>query len=312
MAELPERERLTMFREMIGRGVANMEIVPLSAECSAELELRMLPGASVMWGGYTPHRFEKSRDLSRSDDDCVLGWSNTPTSFSQLGRQITVGAGPALMISSADKARVESLSPLQKMVTVKIPRAALKPQVKRLEDSFLQPIPAETDALRLLKTYLAAVRADHAAAGLNLQRAMVLHICDLVALALGATRDGMELASGRGLRAARLDSMKRHVLTHLGDASLSVRDVARVQGVSPRYVQQLFESEGGTFSSFLLQARLTLVHRRLADPGSLSLPIGAIAADCGFGDLSYFNQCFPRRYGETPSDVRSRARRRSE
>ena len=55
-------------------------------------------------------------------------------------------------------------------------------------------------------------------------------------------------------------------------------------------------------------AALALAHRRLSDPASVSLPIGAIAADCGFGDLSYFNQSFRRAYGETPSDVRNRAR----
>ncbi|MBR1125085.1 helix-turn-helix transcriptional regulator [Bradyrhizobium lablabi] len=301
-----------MFREMIGRGVANMEITPLAAECSADLELRMLPGASVMWGGHTPHRFEKCRDPGKSDDDCVLGWSTAPVSFRQLGRDITVGAGPALLISSADKARVESPSSKTTMVTLKIPRAALKAQVRGLEDTFMQPVPTETDALRLLKSYLATIHADQAAADIELQRAMVLHICDLVALALGATRDGAELAGDRGLRAARLDAMKKHALERLGDPSLSVHDIARRQGVSARYVQQLFEREGATFSSFLLASRLALAHRRLGDPGSMPLPISAIAADCGFGDLSYFNQCFRRRYGETPSDVRNRARRQTD
>ena len=59
--------------------------------------------------------------------------------------------------------------------------------------------------------------------------------------------------------------MKKHTLEQLGDASLSVKDVARSQGVTPRYVQMLFEREGKTFSSFLLLARLALAHRRLSD-----------------------------------------------
>ena len=121
------------------------------------------------------------------------------------------------------------------------------------------------------------------------------------------TRDGAELARGRGLRATRLHAMKKYALSRLEDPSLSVNDVARSQGVSPRYVQKLFESEGKTFSSFLLQARLSLAYRRLSDPTWAHLLISAIAADCGFGDLSYFNQSFRRRYGETPSDVRNGA-----
>jgi AraC-like DNA-binding protein len=30
----------------------------------------------------------------------------------------------------------------------------------------------------------------------------------------------------------------------------------------------------------------------------------AIGADCGFNDLSYFNRCFRRRFGLTPSAAR--------
>jgi AraC-like DNA-binding protein len=33
--------------------------------------------------------------------------------------------------------------------------------------------------------------------------------------------------------------------------------------------------------------------------------ITAIAFDAGFGDLSYFNRTFRRRYGATPSDIRN-------
>ena len=33
--------------------------------------------------------------------------------------------------------------------------------------------------------------------------------------------------------------------------------------------------------------------------------VGAIAYDVGFGDLSYFNRCFKRRYGATPREIRN-------
>jgi AraC-like DNA-binding protein len=37
--------------------------------------------------------------------------------------------------------------------------------------------------------------------------------------------------------------------------------------------------------------------------------ISAIAYDAGFGDVSYFNRTFRRRYGMTPSEVREAAQR---
>jgi AraC-like DNA-binding protein len=83
-----------------------------------------------------------------------------------------------------------------------------------------------------------------------------------------------------------------------------VGDVAIAQKISPRYVQMLFEAEGTTFSSFVMAERLALAHRRLADPGHSAKAVSAIAYECGFGDLSYFNRSFRAAYGETPSDVR--------
>jgi AraC-like DNA-binding protein len=42
----------------------------------------------------------------------------------------------------------------------------------------------------------------------------------------------------------------------------------------------------------------------LASPGERR--ISEIAFDCGFNDLSYFNRCFRRRFGLTPSAARGR------
>jgi AraC-like DNA-binding protein len=41
----------------------------------------------------------------------------------------------------------------------------------------------------------------------------------------------------------------------------------------------------------------------LRDPRFAGSPIGWIAAEAGFGDLSYFNRAFCRRYSAAPSDV---------
>ena len=37
-----------------------------------------------------------------------------------------------------------------------------------------------------------------------------------------------------------------------------------------------------------------------------AMSISSIAYDVGFGDLSYFNRAFRRRYDATPSDIRNR------
>jgi AraC-like DNA-binding protein len=94
------------------------------------------------------------------------------------------------------------------------------------------------------------------------------------------------------------------ICAHLGDGELSVAEVAQRQRVTPRYVHKLLEKEGLTFSSFVLGRRLARAHRMLSDPYLANRTIGSVAFDVGFGDLSYFNRTFRRRYGVAPGEIR--------
>jgi AraC-like DNA-binding protein len=47
----------------------------------------------------------------------------------------------------------------------------------------------------------------------------------------------------------------------------------------------------------------------LTDPQRAAEKVATIAFEVGFGDLSYFNQVFRRRYGASPSDLRAQLRR---
>jgi AraC-like DNA-binding protein len=79
--------------------------------------------------------------------------------------------------------------------------------------------------------------------------------------------------------------------------------------VTPRYIHKLFENEGLTFSSFVLGQRLSRAHRMLSDPRFADRNISTVAFDVGFGDLSYFNRTFRRRYVATPTDIKQTSMR---
>jgi AraC-like DNA-binding protein len=54
----------------------------------------------------------------------------------------------------------------------------------------------------------------------------------------------------------------------------------------------------------VLGKRLSRAHRILSDPRFADHNISSVAFDVGFGDLSYFNRTFRRRYAATPSDIK--------
>jgi AraC-like DNA-binding protein len=82
--------------------------------------------------------------------------------------------------------------------------------------------------------------------------------------------------------------------------------IAGLYGVTPRAIQKAFGAEGRTFSEYVLERRLERAWLRLMSADENGLSISSVAFEVGFGDLSYFNRSFRKRFGRSPSQVKSR------
>jgi AraC-like DNA-binding protein len=246
--------------------------------------------------------------LADGNDDICLNIQESGRSIvSQLGREATAAAGAGFLTSNADVSTVV-LPAGGRFVSIALSRKPMLALVPGLDFAFARSLLPASGILRLLIAYLDILNDEAAVGTPELQRAAAAHIYDLCALAINATRDGAEIAEGRGLRAARLRAVKGDIAHSLADEGLSATAIARRQNVTPRYIRKLFESENTSFTRYVLGLRLERVYRMLADPRYMHRTVGALAYDSGFGDLSTFNRAFRRRYGATPSDVRAMVR----
>ena len=250
---------------------------------------------------------QRTPDLLCNDDVVMHIQETGRRTISQLGREASVGAGSAVLSSNSDVSTLFLPAPAR-FVTIAVPRKLMLALAPGLEDAFVRPLPPNRSILRLLLNYADALDDEDTQRTPELQHAVATHIHDLCALAIGTTRDAAEIAMGRGLRAARLRTIKADVVRNLRDRDVSVHALAARHRVTARYVQRLFESEGTTLSRFVLGQRLVQVHRMLTDPRHADRAISTIAYDAGFGDLSTFNREFRRLFGATPSDVRAAGR----
>ena len=80
--------------------------------------------------------------------------------------------------------------------------------------------------------------------------------------------------------------------------------VAAHLGITPRYLHMLFETDGLSFTKFVVEQRLARSHQMLLDPRMVERTISAIAFAAGFSDLSHFNRAFRQHFGKTPTDTR--------
>jgi AraC-like DNA-binding protein len=132
--------------------------------------------------------------------------------------------------------------------------------------------------------------------------AIASHLTDLVGLGFCARGDAFDVARRGGLRAVRLKAVQMILQQRFTEPDFSAQKLAAAAGLSERYVNELLYEAGASFSTRLNELRLRKADDLLIRPEPRR--ISDVAFECGFNDLSYFNRCFRRRFGLTPSAAR--------
>jgi AraC-like DNA-binding protein len=307
ITDFPERDRLEAWREIVGRAILKVEVERIEDQpYFADMTVRLLPDLRMSSGRANGMQFRRPPTLVDGDD--LILHISLGGGFRAHQRDFGLAKGEAVLMSAERTGLVSLVN--DHYFTFRVPLRVLSPAVRSLEAALYRPISKDNEALRLLVNYADAIRQIPALGKPDVRQLAAAHVRDLIALTIGATRDAAEVANGRGLRAARLHAIKTDIADCIARPDLSIGEVALRQRVTPRYVQMLFETEGTTFSEFVLDARLLRAHRMLTDARLADRPIISVALDAGFQDLSYFNRTFRRRFGGTPSEVRAAAQRK--
>ena len=309
--DLPEANRLAMWREIYGRGIASVDIEPIGDEpFHAEVTFDLLPGVGIAAGSRSPAHYRATRELAGRTRDIVAVsiLRSGAASATQFGQELISGIGSASVLTPSDPS-TSTMITRGSFITLALSRPAIAALAPDYSQAFGRPIPSHSAVLGLLIRYLDVVRAGDELSDPAIAQSVSDHILDLAALALGARGDYAEIARQRGAKAARLSAIRSDIQRDLGRSDLSTELIAARHGISPRYVRKLFEQEGSSFSSFVLTERVVKAHRLLIDRRYAQLNIAQIAHESGFGDVSYFNRAFRRHFGARPSDFRDAARR---
>lgn len=239
--------------------------------------------------------------LSDDEDDvCLIVATGGSLLIEQRARHSQANDGAAALLVYREPAVLGFRA--MSYTAVRVPYAALAPLTRNLAADAGQLVRRDAEALTLLKAYLSSLPACIADPQLN--GLVATHVYDLLALVVGASREGAEIAAQRSLKAVRLQAIK---VALAQDRDLSIHVIAHRQAVSPRYVQKLFEESGTTFTEFVLSLRLEAARSMLVSPRYAGSTITSISQEAGFGDLSHFNRRFKSRYDQTPSEVRAKS-----
>lgn len=304
-ADFTGADSVEAFREVYGRAIMRLEIDP-SPDHPLEVDftIKAVPGFSFATGTMSPTVNRHPPSLIDSDDIVLVYAPEGCGTISQMGRETQIAGGAATFASDAEAGVFQGHSPA-KLYNFRFTRKMLSGMLVDIDAAIARPIVPGNTALWLLTRYASVMSDLDALATPALRSTIVTHMHDLAALLLGPGPDGIHVAGRRGVRAAQLRAIQQDIKRNLTSRDLTPESVARRHAVSARTLRDMFKNEATTFTDYVLEQRLALAHRMLCSRLYDHLTISAIAFDSGFGDISYFNHAFRRRYGATPSDTRN-------
>jgi transcriptional regulator GlxA family with amidase domain len=123
-----------------------------------------------------------------------------------------------------------------------------------------------------------------------------------------STSNDMQLLSdasfsnvNKSYNSRRVEKVIEYLNQHY-DKPISLAEVATIANMTEVSFSRFFKANTGTsFINSLLEIRLGHASRCLIDT---NLPIGDIAFNCGFNNISNFNRLFKKRKNCTPKDFR--------
>jgi AraC family transcriptional activator of tynA and feaB len=219
----------------------------------------------------------------------------------QGGRAALINPGQFSIVDSTEPYLNDYCSDDWEQYSFRIPRHLLRPLLRN-PDQATATIVADnggvgTVLVDLLKSIVRNVEGLSPTAT-TLGSSMV----ELVAMSLGATQGGRDMARGSA-RQALCASLVKHVEMNIADPDLAPAKVAAHFGISVRYLHKVLEEGGRSFGRLALERRLERCARDLAKADRET--VTEIALRWGFNDLSHFSRTFRQRFGKTPREYRS-------
>jgi AraC-like DNA-binding protein len=310
--DLPKGRRLSAYRDMLNASVGNFEVEAAGDAFEFRAHSVTMPGLGIAHIASSPLRVERPRggvpDVTR---DLVLTVVRDGTSTTtQAGREVTVRGRGAFLSSSLEPLVMQRSG--ARLINYSLLRSDLAPAIARFDRVLQTAIPLDSEAMRLLIGYTNLAVRDGALASAEFRKLAVRHIHDLIALAIGATRDAAEMAKTRGLAAARRAELyaraRRLIALRFDEPDLAPGEVARLLGVSERLLQKVFSERGEAVMATLWDERVARAARLLSVAEAADRSVTDVAFACGFNDSSHFGRVFAARMGQPPSRWRRERR----
>lgn len=306
-ADFPKGERAARWQESVAGKLLKVEWhTPDDAAFTAKISPVVFAGeveiASLETG---PFRITNSPDYARQKvHRCSLHVLTgglrvvTERASGRIESHRTMG----IMLDEGQFYRHSSDNGMTRALILMLPKARLVERVPSYDRLIAEPLEISCKPFRVLQSYLGLATSGVDLNEPAMSRLNAEYVIDLITMILQERADLEGATRLRTGPSARYQVILAEIARGISDPRLSGKLVAARVGITERYLQQLLEEHGETFSHYLLRLRLDKAAEMLT--AKRQMPVAEIAFICGFGDLSYFNRSFKKRFGQSPRRLR--------
>lgn len=307
---IQDKNPTSVLREFYGREIMRVDLVARDDAAPVFFDATVAEVGWATWASCEGSSFAATRDgalLADGCDDVFLATVSAGLHVESGREEFFVEPGGALLMSKARAHRY--VNPAADSTScILVPRARLAMAAPHIGEAPVLSLRPGTPGLDLIFGYAQMIAMNATATPQQRERAAD-HLVELMVSIIGheAGSVGEGTVDPERVADARFAAIRHSIRDNLTAPSLSLERVARANGISPRYVQRLFEREGDSFSDFVRRERLAHARRMLTDPRHAGRRILSIAFECGFNDITTFNRAFRRAFGTTPTEARGAA-----
>jgi len=191
-----------------------------------------------------------------------------------------------------------------RILLLQIPAAVLDQRLKTPLPEKPRRLAADTGPARVLSGMLRSIAEMGNDVTEEELRPVELALPEFLLASLLSDAPSRALGGAAGMRAALLERIFQTIEMRLSDPNLNYQQIASEHGISPRYLQKLFESIDDSFGHYVKVRRLERCRLDLRSPLHAQKSISDILFQWGFNDSASFSRAFREQYGVSPREYR--------
>ena len=299
---LPLHSRREWMSNMISREFAKAEVrVPSNVQLCDQTTIypwEQLRLSTAYSRGIQIDRFKMDPYKVSQDSYLAILLLSGRYLLEQNGREVFLQPGEMTIYDATKPHRIHCPEDFSKVI-ITIPRKLMRERLPGVELCIARKIANKAGVGLIASRFITSIVNQLNSMDMATFNSLSECALDALTLALTSVRpQNHELSRSRSLS---LHQVKGFIAQHLADPNLNPNMVAKAIGLSPRYINMLFDDESTSLMRYVLTHRLKHCYDDLSN--AKYQRVSDVAFRWGFNDVSHFSRAFKLAFDATPTDI---------